>query len=64
MGILCEAELSQSSPHLPLEGFHRDGGRAILVGGVIGLVVIGGVLILIIVISWLRGRCSKASSVF
>lgn len=45
MGIWNQAELLESIPHICLEGVHGGGGRDILVGGVIDLIIFGGVLI-------------------
>lgn len=58
MGILCDAELLESSPHLALKNVHRNGERHDLIEGVIGPVVTERFLILIIK---LGGGCPKAS---
>lgn len=60
MGVLCEAELLKSSSYFYLEGVHGDGGRCVLIGEVVGLVITGRVLILIIISSGLGGGCPKA----
>lgn len=60
MYVLYEAELLKSSPYFYLQGVHGDGGRCVLIGEVIGLVVTGRVLILIIISSGLGRGCPKA----
>lgn len=45
MCILRQAKLLESNPHLYLEDVHRGGGRGVLIGQIIRLVVSREVLI-------------------